>query len=245
MKTDIKKNKPLGLILILISLFGFALIVYRLASYNFEYDAQYYPVDYGRYNFLFYFTVQSNILGYLYFLFAGLAMLGVKKAEKIGFNGTFGTLVTLYVVIAGAVYCGGLPFGFAPPFTFDTVAHRMTVVMQIFYHMFMPVAVIALYLFPVNKEKQGRKTILISAIYPIAYSVFSMIRGRIMVPSYYPYPFYNPEFVWTTLMKDKPINLFVSYAIISLAILILGGGLFMGICAIFVSIHNKRTEKNR
>jgi len=242
MTKDIRKNKPIGVLLILIALFGFALIVYRIASYSYEYDAQYYPVDYGRLNFLFYFTVQSNILGYLYFLFAGMAMLGVKKAERIGFNGTFSTLVTLYVVIAGAVYCAGLPFAFAPPFTFDTVAHTMTVVMQIFYHMFMPLAVIILYLFPFGKEKQGRNTILLSAVYPICYSVLSMIRGRLTNPSYYPYPFYNPDFVWSTLMKDKPINLFAAYTIICLAILILGGGLFMGICAKFVYIRNRRNS---
>ena len=49
-------------------------------------------------------------------VFAALAILGVKKAERIGFHSGVGTLVTLYVAAAGAVSCGGMPFGFAPAF---------------------------------------------------------------------------------------------------------------------------------
>ncbi|MBO4501067.1 MAG: Pr6Pr family membrane protein [Clostridia bacterium] len=239
----ITKNKPIGMILTVIALFGFAVFVYRLCCYIYEYDAQFYPVDYGRFNILSYFTVQSNFFAYVYFLFAGLAILGVKKAEKIGFHSGVGTLVTLYVVVAGAVYCGGLPFGFAPPFTFDTPYHRMTVVIQIFYHMFMPAAALLLYLFPFRNDKLGKRTVLLSGVYPIVYSVVSMARGRLFTPTYYPYPFYDPQFVWRTLFGEKPINLFAAYAIIGAAILVLGGGLFMALAAILVKIHNKRIKE--
>ena len=97
----------------------------------------------------------------------------------------FAALVTLYVVVAGAVYCGGLPFGFAPPFTWDTPHHRMTVVIQIFYHMFMPVAALLLYVYLFRSGRLGRRTVLLSAVYPVVYSVFSMVRGRLTVPAYY------------------------------------------------------------
>ncbi len=102
MKNPIAKNKLVGAVLLAIALFGFAVFIYRLSYYIYEYDARYYPVDYGRFNILFFFTVQSNFFAYVYFLFAGLAILGVKKAEKIGFHSGIGTLVTLYVVAAGA-----------------------------------------------------------------------------------------------------------------------------------------------
>lgn len=240
MKRKITENKFVGAGLLITALFGFAVFIYRLSYYIYEYDPQYYPVDYGRFNILSYFTVQSNFFAYVYFLFAGLAILGVKKAEKIGFNSVVGTLVTLYVAVAGAVYCGGLPFGFAPPFTLDTPYHRMTVVIQIFYHMFMPVCALALYCFPFRNDRLGRRTVLLSGIYPVVYSAVSMIRGRVAVPSYYPYPFYDPEFVWRILMGERPINLFAAYAIIAAAILVIGGGLFMALCALLVRIHNKR-----
>ncbi len=242
MKQPITKNKTVGVILLAVALFGFAVFIYRLSYCVYEYDARYYPVDFGRFNILSYFTVQSNFFAYVYFLFAGLAILGVKKAERIGFHSGIGTLVTLYVTVAGAVYCGGIPFGFAPPFTWDTPYHRMTVVIQIFYHMVMPVMALLLYCFPFRNERLGVRTVLLSAVYPIVYSVVSMVRGRVTVPSYYPYPFYDPEFVWRTLMKDRPVNLPAAYAIIGAAVLVLGGGLFMALCALLVKLHNKRIK---
>ena len=244
MKNPVAKNKLVGAVLLAIALFGFAVFIYRLSYYSYEYDPKYYPVDYGRFNILFFFTVQSNFFAYVWFLFAGLAILSVKKAEKIGFHSGIGTLVTLYVVVAGAVYCGGLPFGFAPPFTWDTPYHRMTVVIQIFYHMVMPASALLLYCFPFRKERLGRRTVLLSGIYPVVYSVFSLIRGRITVPAYYPYPFFDPEFVWRTLMKDRPMNLLAAYAIIGACVALVGCGLFMALCAALVWIHNKRTTGN-
>ena len=82
MKRPITKNKAVGVVLLIIALFGFAVFIYRLSCYVYEYDARYYPVDYGRFNILSYFTVQSNFFAYVYFLFAALAILGVKKAER-------------------------------------------------------------------------------------------------------------------------------------------------------------------
>ena len=240
MKRPIAKNRPLGVILLVTALFGFAVFIYRLRCYVYEYDPQYYPVDYGRFNILSYFTVQSNFFAYVYFLFAGLAILGVRKAERIGFHSGVGTLVTLYVVVAGAVYCGGIPFGFAPPFIWDTPYHRMTVVIQIFYHMFMPAAALLLYCFPFKNEKLGARTVLLSGVYPIVYSAVSMVRGRLTDPAYYPYPFYDPDFVWGALMKDRPVNLFAAYAIIGAAVIVFGGGLFMALAALLVKLHNKR-----
>ena len=85
--------------------------------------------------------------------------------------------------------------------------------------------------------------VLLSGIYPVVYSVFSLIRGRFTVPAYYPYPFFDPEFVWRTLMKDRPMNLFAAYAIIGACVAVVGCGLFMALCAALVWIHNKRIEK--
>ena len=80
------KSKLLGTVLLILALFGFFVFIYRLCCYHYEYDPQYSPVDYGKYNILSYFTVQSNFFAYVYFLCAALSIFGVKKAEKIGFN---------------------------------------------------------------------------------------------------------------------------------------------------------------
>ena len=238
----IAKNKIVGVILLVLSIFGFLIIAHRLSYYVYEYDAQYSPIDYGKYNILSYFTVQSNFFAYVYLLFAGLGIFGVKKAQKIGFNPTFGALVTVYVIIAGITYCAGIPMGLTPPFKWDSPTHSMSSFIQIYYHMIMPVVAIILWFFPFTNEKIGKKCLLVSGIYPLVYSIFSMIRGAVSNPTYYPYPFYNPEFIWQTIMQDKPINLALSYVII-MCLLVVGISLFVAFTAIIVLIHNKKIKK--
>ena len=240
-KEPITKNKAVGVILLVMALFGFAVFIYRLCYYKFEYDAQYSPIDYGKFNILSYFTVQSNFFAYVYFLLAGLAILGVKKAEKIGFHSTFGALVTLYVLVAGITYCTGIPMKLTPPFQWDAAYHRMSAVIQIYYHMIMPPAALLLWFFPFRKERLTVRTVLLSGVYPLAYSVFSIIRGRFSDPTYYPYPFYDPAFVWSTVMKDRLLNLIGAYGIIA-ALLVIGIGSFIAFCAVLVWIHNKRID---
>lgn len=236
--SPIAKNKAVGAVLLTLSIFGFLIIAHRLSYYVFEYDAQYSPVDYGKFNILSYFTVQSNFFAYVYLLFASLGIFGVKKAQKIGFNPTVGALVTVYVLVAGITYCAGIPMGLTPPFKWDSAVHSMSSFIQVYYHMIMPVAVFALWLFPFTNQRLTKKCLIISGIYPLAYSVFSMIRGAVSNPTYYPYPFYNPEFIWQTLMKDKPLNLTAAYLMIS-ALLIVGISLFVGITALIALLHNK------
>ncbi|MBR6427006.1 MAG: hypothetical protein IKS28_04185 [Clostridia bacterium] len=48
MKNPIAKNKLVGAVLLAIALFGFAVFIYRLSYYIYEYDPKYYPVDYVR-----------------------------------------------------------------------------------------------------------------------------------------------------------------------------------------------------
>ena len=138
------KSKLLGTVLLILALFGFFVFIYRLCYYHYEYDPQYSPVDYGKYNILSYFTVQSNFFAYVYFLCAALSIFGVKKAEKIGFNPYIGALVTVYVLVAGITYCAGIPMGLTPPFKWDTPAHSMSSFIQVYYHMIMP---------PCNRQK--------------------------------------------------------------------------------------------
>lgn len=237
----IASNKFVGTVLMMLSVFGFLIIAHRLSYYVYEYDPQYSPIDYGKYNILSYFTVQSNFFAYVYLFFASLGMFGVKKAQKIGFNATFGALVTVYVLVAGITYCAGIPMGMTPPFKWDSPTHSMSSFIQVYYHMIMPIVILALWFFPFTNEKISKKCLLISGIYPFVYSIFSMIRGAVSNPTYYPYPFYNPEFIWSVFAKDKPLNLVASYLII-LVLLVFGISLFVGITAIIALIHNKRVK---
>ena len=106
----------------------------------------------------------------------------------------------------------------------------------------MPIMVIFLLFFPFTNEKIKAKSVVLSGVYPFVYSIFSMARGALFEPTYYPYPFYNPEFIWQTFMKDKPMNLVGAYGLI-LVLLVFGISLFIAICAILALIHNNRVKK--
>ncbi len=237
----IAKNRAVGAFLIAFALLGFALIAHRLCHYIYEYDAQYSPVNYGKYNILSYFTVQSNFFAYVYFLCAGLGICGCEKAKKIGFNSCAGALVTVYVLVAGVTYCAGFPMKLTPPLKWDGAYHAMQSFIQVYYHMIMPPLALALWFFPFRNEKLGKKCVLLSGVYPFIYSVFSIIRGAFSDPEYYPYPFYNPAFVWQAVRGDESMNTAAAYGIIAV-LLVFGISLFMGITALIVLIHNKRVK---
>ena len=239
---SITRSKGVGALLFVMALIGFATVIYRIAGYQFEYNAQFTPVDYGRFNVLTYFTIQSNTAACCYFMLIALANFGVKKFEKIAYNSTLGVFITLYVLVAGITYNAGFPLKMTQPWTFDTFYHAFISFLQIYFHIVMPIAVIFLLIFPLGFERVSKKAVILSGIYPLVYSIVSMIRGPLVDPVYYPYPFYNPEFIWNTFMKDKPFSAVGAYGIIAV-LLVFGISLFIIICAIIALVHNKRIKK--
>lgn len=240
----IASNRKLGVFLLILAIIGFGLMVYRIINYTFEYNEQYSPIDYGRFNFFTYFTVHSNIFAYIYFIFVFFATFGNKKAQNVAFNPTVQVLVTLYILVAGLTYNAGFPLHLTQPLTFSTKYQSFLTIMQSYFHIFMPIVVMVLLFFPFTNEKITKKGVLLSGVYPLVYSLFSIIRGPFTNPTYYPYPFYKTDFLWETFMKDKPFNLVGAYGIMAV-LLVFGISLFIGICAILALIHNKRTEKNK
>lgn len=239
---SITRSKGVGALLFVMALIGFATVIYRIAGYQFEYNAQFTPVDYGRFNVLTYFTIQSNTAACCYFMLIALANFGVKKFEKIAYNSTLGVFITLYVLVAGITYNAGFPLKMTQPWTFDTFYHAFISFLQIYFHIVMPIAVIFLLIFPLGFERLSKKAVILSGVYPLVYSIVSMIRGPLVDPVYYPYPFYNPEFIWNTFMKDKPFSAVGAYGIIAV-LLVFGISLFIIICAIIALVHNKRIKK--
>ena len=67
MNTDRETREKLrAFLLLLFGIFGILIVVWRLTCYQFQYDPKHYPVDYGAYNVLSYFTLQSNIFSSVY-----------------------------------------------------------------------------------------------------------------------------------------------------------------------------------
>lgn len=235
----IAKNKAVGVFLMVIAVFGFLLIAHRLSYYVYEYDPKFSPVDYGKYNILSFFTVQSNFFVYVYLLISALGIFGVERARKIAFSPTVGLLLTTYIIVTGLVYCCGIPLGFTPPFKWDSPGHSMSSFIQVYYHMIVPPLMIILWFFPFTNEKIEKKNLLYVGIYPLVYSLFSIVRGAFSDTTFYPYPFYNPQFIWEMFFKDKPINTPLAYIMI-IPLLFVGIGLFVLIARFLILINDKR-----
>ena len=234
----IYKNKKFCAILLAFSLFCFAVIIHRLSYYAYEFDPEFNPVDYGKFNILSFFTVQSNILVAFYLMLTSLAVFGNKNAQKIAFNPTFGSFVTTYIIITGAVYCCGIPLGFTPPFKWDNPNHFMLSFIQVLHHMIIPTLMLIIWFIPPTDKKVNKKKIWSVGIYPLVYSVFSIIRGAVSDPDFYAYPFYRPDFLWDMLFSGKPINSVLAY-LIMIPELFLGISLFIIICKILSLIRNR------
>ena len=236
------KNKLFGSLLFLIGLFGVLVILHRLSYYVYEYDPEFSPIDYGRFNILSFFTVQSNILVCFYLITSALAVFGVRKAQKIAFSPLFGAMVTTYIIVTGAVYCCGIPLGFTPPFTWDNPTHAMLSFIQVFHHMIVPPLMVILWFFPATDGRVDHKKLLLFGIYPLVYSLFSIVRGAVSNPTFYPYPFYRPDFITSMISPDKPQNDVVGY-LLMIPLLIVGIGLFIAVARLVVLINDKRTNK--
>ena len=134
--------------------------------------------------------------------------------------------------------------GLTPPFKWDTPAHSMSSFIQVYYHMIMPPSALIVWFFPFTDRAIGKLCFCLSGIYPLVYSIFSIVRGRFSDPTYYPYPFYNPEFIWETVAKNMPFNIGLSYLIIA-ALLIFGILIFALLTLLIAAIHNKLIKRTK
>ena len=235
---SLMKNKLFGVLLLLVGLFALALIVLRVCCYEFEYDPQYYPVDYGRFNFFSYFTVQSNLYVCFYLFCLAFAVFGNNKAKKMAFNPIVRLTVTTYIIVTGAVYCSGIPMGMTPPLYWDGFQHIMLSTVQVFHHMIMPPFMLILFLIPPTSKQIEKKKIPIVGIYPFVYSLFSIARGALTSKHFFAYPFYRPEFFWNLFFKSKEMNMLSAY-LFMLPMLIMGIGVFLLLALILTVIYNR------
>ncbi len=235
------RKKWFGFILLLFGVFGILVILHRLAHYVYEYDARYSPIDYGRFNFLSFFTVQSNILVSVYLLTAASAVFGNKRAQKIAYHPMVGVMVTTYILITGIVYCCGIPLEFTTPYQWDNPTHSMLSFIQVFHHMIVPPLMLVLWFFPATDQKVCHRRVWLVGIYPLVYSLLSIVRGAVLEPPFYVYPFYDPSFFWKMFFADKPINLPLAY-LLMLPILIVGIMLFILVARIMIYINDKRVH---
>ncbi len=236
------KNKLFGALLMIIGVLAVGVIIMRVCCYQFEYVPGHYEVDYGRFSFFAYFTVQSNLYVCFYLITLSLAVFGVEKAKRIAFSPMVRLTVTTYIIVTGAVYCGGIPIGMTPPLYWDGFQHLMLSSVQVLHHMIMPPFIFILFLLPPTDKRIELKKIPLVGIYPLVYSLFSIARGALSKQHFYVYPFYRPEFFWQLFLKNREMDLFKAY-LLMLPMLLCGICVFLVLAFLLALLNNRLVKK--
>jgi hypothetical protein len=131
-------------------------------------------------NFFSYFTILSNVFAALVLIIGAIYLLRGQKPSKN--QELIRTATVLYMTVTGIIYAtllSGLSLGLLMPWVND-VLHRI-----------MPVVVVADWLYQPTKAKLRAKQIPWLLVFPIAFLVYTLIRGPSV--NWYPYPFLNPS----------------------------------------------------
>lgn len=131
-------------------------------------------------NFFSFFTVESNILAVIAFILGALAVYSGKKSRALDY---FRGATTFFMVVTGIVFAvllSGLQGVELTAVPWDNVV----------LHYIIPIAIAIDWIMDHPKTRFSYRTALGWIIFPIAYLVYSLIRGAVV--GWYPYPFLNP-----------------------------------------------------
>lgn len=189
--------------------------------------------DYGQHmptviaNFFSFFTIESNVLAAVTLAIGGIWALR-QRDEKLVEPRWFAVLLvcaSTYMIVTGVVY-NTLLRGIQLP-QGSTVGWSNEVL-----HVVIPLVMLADVLLAPRRRALGWNTIFVAAIFPIAWTVFTLIRANLVIapstgkPYWYPYPFLDPH---------QPGG----YGAVSLYVLLIAA-IIIGAAALVVWVGRKR-----
>lgn len=133
-------------------------------------------------NFLSFFTIESNLLTILVLL-AGAALALQGRETTLGwelFRGAVASYMTTTFVVFAALLSG-------LPDNLDLTEPWVNFVL----HQLMPIVIVLDWLASPPRHRLTVRRALVWMLFPLAYCVYSLIRGPIV--DWYPYPFLNPD----------------------------------------------------
>lgn len=130
------------------------------------------------YNFFSFFTVLSNIAAASFLIYYGITD---NKSERLQ---VVRGAVTLYMLMTGVIFA--LLLSGLADVRLTAVAWDNTVL-----HYIMPIVVVLDWLLNPPKKALSMSVIKLWILFPIAYVIYTLVRGGIV--TWYPYPFLNPQ----------------------------------------------------
>ena len=131
-------------------------------------------------NFFSFFTIESNILAIIVFLVSAFYVFANKKSRKLDF---IRGAATFYMVVTGIVFSvllSGIEGVDLTAVPWDNVV----------LHYIIPIAIALDWIMDAPSRRVSFSKGLLWLTFPIAYLVYSLIRGPIV--GFYPYPFLDP-----------------------------------------------------
>lgn len=159
---------------VLFALLGFSALVTEVAVL----------VERGQFaadDFFSYFTVESNTLAVISLLLSAFAMATGHRSSRLDFYRGAVTLFMTTTIIIFIVLLSGYSSDELTAAPWDNTV----------LHYIMPIAIILDWLIASRVQPIAIRQSLIWLIFPLAYLVYSLIRGPIA--DWYPYPFMNPD----------------------------------------------------
>lgn len=131
-------------------------------------------------NFFSYFTIEANSFAVVVLLLSAFALYGGSKRKSIPLLRGASTLFMIIVGVVFSVLLSGL----------ENVEFTAVPWDNIVLHYLMPIVVAADWFLDLPKTRIAFKKALVWITVPVAYVIYSLVRGPIA--DWYPYPFLNP-----------------------------------------------------
>jgi hypothetical protein len=177
----ILEKKLLATMLMVVALTTAIFLIYAIIDSSMNYES-------GRVHVINYFTIQSNIVIFIWLAALSLYMLTGKKAFKWGMNIYLSTIVTTYILVTGIIYWTILVPMIAKP----SVSTWMFSPSNIWLHTTTPIIafLIQRYIKAKGTETRLRLNLVYFYIYPIIYISMALVYAANDI---YLYPMFNLE----------------------------------------------------
>lgn len=172
-------------------------------------------------NFLSFFTIESNILAAIVLLVAAIWALRHRRTTDAEprWLAVLLVCVSTYMIVTGIVYNTllrnvELPQGVTVPWSNEVL------------HVVIPLFLLADVLLAPRRRALGWSTIAVTAIFPLVWAVYTLIRANLIIapatgePYWYPYPFLNPYTVPGGYLGVSGYIVGIAVAIVGVAALV-------------------------
>ena len=224
------ENKKFPCIALVMGLMGIAMKITAIATFD-GYIIKEFPELVIKWNYLGFFTYTTNIMVDFWLVLVAVSIFfklgGMKKFLT---QASVQSFLTAMIFAVGFLYCAVILW-FDKPYSRELWWGN---VITFWHHAVTPALMAYLFFHPADKARLGKKDLALWLVYPIAYLIFTMLRGGKV--NWYPYPFL--DHAWETF-ADLHLAPWLGISLV-IAVLVV---FFLSAGCMTIKIHNKKFSK--